>query len=103
MKWGVATLNVVFFLARRYILCTNGTKSQTAHCRAAAAAATAIGASLTNVCVAEDSKAFKMGIYAPPGGGKGTVCKKLVEEYGLVQVSTGDLLRDIAKGNTDLG
>jgi len=44
-----------------------------------------------------------MGIFAPPGGGKGTVCSKLVRDYGFVQVSTGDLLRENLKNKTPLG
>ena len=38
-----------------------------------------------------------------PGAGKGTQAKKIVERYGVPQVSTGDLLREhVAKG-TELG
>jgi len=29
-----------------------------------------------------------------PGSGKGTQCAKLVEEFGLVHLSAGDLLRE---------
>ncbi len=39
---------------------------------------------------------------APPAGGKGTVSDALVEEYGYVHISTGDLLRDLDK-STPLG
>jgi adenylate kinase len=38
-----------------------------------------------------------------PGSGKGTQAKKLVEKYGLIHISTGDLLRKAMKDGTDLG
>jgi adenylate kinase len=38
-----------------------------------------------------------------PGAGKGTQAKALVEKYGLVHVSSGDLFRDHLKRQTDLG
>ena len=35
-----------------------------------------------------------------PGSGKGTQCAKIVEEFGYVHLSAGDLLRqEVAKGN----
>jgi adenylate kinase len=39
----------------------------------------------------------------PPGAGKGTQAKRLCEERDLIQLSTGDLLRDQVKRNTELG
>lgn len=42
-------------------------------------------------------------LFGPPGAGKGTQAKLMVEKYNLHHVSTGDLLRgEIAKG-TELG
>ncbi|UOE48339.1 adenylate kinase [Mucilaginibacter sp. SMC90] len=42
-------------------------------------------------------------LFGPPGAGKGTQSKKLIEKYDLIHLSTGDLLRgEIAQG-TDLG
>ena len=39
---------------------------------------------------------------APPAAGKGTQSKKISEKYHLPHISTGDLLRDASKGNTEL-
>ena len=40
-------------------------------------------------------------LLGPPGSGKGTVCESLCKRYGLVHISTGDLLRDeVARGTT---
>ena len=39
----------------------------------------------------------------PPGAGKGTIAQRLCESYGLVQISTGDLLREEAARGTELG
>jgi adenylate kinase len=42
-------------------------------------------------------------LFGPPGAGKGTQSHKLIEKYGLIHLSTGDLLRsEIAQG-TELG
>ena len=40
---------------------------------------------------------------APPAAGKGTLSEMLVEKYGYVHISTGDLLRDASKEDTPLG
>ena len=42
-------------------------------------------------------------LIGPPGAGKGTQAARLVRDYGLVHLSTGDLLRDAIKAETSLG
>ncbi|AFZ68507.1 adenylate kinase [Deinococcus peraridilitoris] len=39
----------------------------------------------------------------PPGAGKGTQAERLARNYGLVKISTGDILRDHVTRGTDLG
>lgn len=46
---------------------------------------------------------FNLILFGPPGCGKGTQSDKLVEKYGLVHLSTGDLLRQEIKDKTPLG
>jgi adenylate kinase len=38
-----------------------------------------------------------------PGAGKGTQAKRLVKEFGIPQISTGDILRENIRQNTELG
>jgi adenylate kinase len=42
-------------------------------------------------------------LFGPPGAGKGTQSAFLVDAYGFVHVSTGDVFRANIKGETDLG
>jgi adenylate kinase len=42
-------------------------------------------------------------IFGPPGAGKGTQAKMLVEQRGLPQLSTGDMLRAAIAARTELG
>lgn len=45
----------------------------------------------------------KILISGPPASGKGTQCNLLVEHYGVVHISTGDMLREAVKAETSLG
>ncbi len=42
-------------------------------------------------------------LFGPPGSGKGTQSDKLVEKYGLIHLSTGNLLREEIALKTPLG
>lgn len=39
----------------------------------------------------------------PPGAGKGTLASQVAEEYGIPQISTGDIFRENIKNQTELG
>ena len=45
----------------------------------------------------------KFVLIGPPGAGKGTQAKHLVARYGIPQISTGNLLREHKKHQTELG
>jgi adenylate kinase len=40
---------------------------------------------------------------APPAAGKGTQAEMVVEKYGIPHISTGDILRDISKEDSEIG
>ena len=42
-------------------------------------------------------------IFGAPGSGKGTQSERIVEKYGLNHISTGDVLRNEIKNDTELG
>src|SRR4030042_5891555 len=42
-------------------------------------------------------------LLGPPGAGKGTQARMIIERYHIPQISTGDILRKAVKDETDLG
>jgi adenylate kinase len=46
---------------------------------------------------------MKLIFLGPPGAGKGTLATLVSKEYGVPQISTGDIFRDAIKRETDLG
>ncbi len=46
---------------------------------------------------------FNLILFGPPGSGKGTQSEKIIEKFGLVHLSTGDLLRSQIAQQTLLG
>lgn len=46
---------------------------------------------------------FNIILFGPPGSGKGTQSEKLIDKYGLIHLSTGNLLREEIAHKTTLG
>ena len=46
---------------------------------------------------------FNLVLFGPPGSGKGTQSEKIVEKFGLIHLSTGNLLRQEISDKTALG
>lgn len=51
----------------------------------------------------QNDKKLNVVLFGAPGSGKGTQSAKLIDEYGLYHISTGELLRDHIARGTELG
>lgn len=49
------------------------------------------------------SNPIRLVIFGRQGAGKGTQCLRLVEEFGVIHISTGDMLRGAVTAGTELG
>lgn len=49
------------------------------------------------------SKLLRAVILGPPGSGKGTVCQRIAQSFGLQHLSSGHFLRENIRANTGEG
>ena len=42
-------------------------------------------------------------LYGPPGAGKGTVAEKIEGELGVPHISSGDIIRQMSKEQSEIG
>src|SRR5690606_14294937 len=57
----------------------------------------------SDVCSSDLYKLMRIVLLGAPGSGKGTQSQRLVQRFGIPQISTGDLLRSAVARGTPLG
>ncbi|KAL5729680.1 adenylate kinase [Ranunculus cassubicifolius] len=55
------------------------------------------------ICSSSSSALLKVVISGPPGSGKGTLCHLIANKFGMVHISTGDLLSAEVSSRTEIG
>ncbi len=58
---------------------------------------------LTNMSSNQAARFLRLMILGPPGSGKGTIGKRIAENFNLKHISSGDALRDHILKSTDVG
>ena len=61
------------------------------------------GRTLNSIYKFKERSMLNLVLFGPPGAGKGTQSEKLIDKYGLVHISTGDIFRFNMKNKTELG
>lgn len=61
------------------------------------------GRNYQDIYTVKSDKFLNLLIFGPPGSGKGTQSKELIDRYNLVHLSTGDILRTEIASNSKLG
>lgn len=67
------------------------------------AAVPVVSSALPLLSEAIASKLLRAVILGPPGSGKGTVCQRIAQNFGLQHLSSGHFLRENIKANTGEG